>query len=86
VVGGTGAENGAHPIVNGLDAAVGSVFVQLGLATWTVPAAVVGVPGLLVVLAVLLQLAGGAAWLPIARRALAGVGLRRRDRGAASRR
>jgi hypothetical protein len=66
-------------LITGIDTAVTSVFVQLGLGAWTVPAVALGVPGFLVVLVVLLQLAGGAAWLPIARRALAGVGLRRRD-------
>jgi hypothetical protein len=65
--------------MTGIDTAVTSVFFQLGLGAWTIPAVALGVPGLLVVLAVVFQLAGGAAWLPIARRALAGVGLRRGD-------
>jgi hypothetical protein len=43
-----------------------------------VPGLVVGVPGLLVVLAVLLQLAGGSAFVPIARRWQRGVDVRRR--------
>jgi hypothetical protein len=51
-----------------LDAAVSSVFVKLGLVGWTVPAVVMGVPGLLVVLVVLLQLAGAGAWVPVGRR------------------
>jgi hypothetical protein len=42
--------------------------VALGLATWSVPAAALGVPGLLVLLIVALQSLGAAAWLPIARR------------------
>jgi len=79
VVGGNGGE-GSGPAMTGIDTAVTSVFVRLGLGAWTVPAVALGVPGFLVVLAVLLQLTGGAAWLPIARRALAGVGLRRGDR------
>jgi hypothetical protein len=53
------------------------IVVQLGLAAWTVPAAAVGVPGLLVVIAVLFQLAGGVAWVPVARRSLSGIGVRR---------
>ena len=75
---GAGGES-SGPEISGMDTALTSVFLQLGLGAWTVPAVALGVPGFLVVLAVLLQLAGGAAWLPIARRALAGVGLRRRD-------
>jgi hypothetical protein len=47
---------------------VTSAFLALGLATWGVPAAALGVPGLLVLLVVALQSIGAAAWLPIARR------------------
>jgi hypothetical protein len=50
-------------------------MLRLSLAEWSVPALVVGVPGLLLVLAVALQLAGGTAWLPIVRKSLRGVGL-----------
>jgi hypothetical protein len=39
-----------------------------GFDTWSVPAAVVGVPGLLVVLWVALQTAGALAWIPAVRR------------------
>jgi hypothetical protein len=60
-----------------MDGAITSALTRIDLAAWTVPAVAMGVPGLLVVLAVLLQVAGGAAWLPVARRALGGVGLRR---------
>lgn len=35
---------------------------------WFVPAAVVGAPGLLVILWIALQLGAGLAWLPVARR------------------
>jgi hypothetical protein len=79
VVGGTGDDGGARPPIGGLDNAVSSIFVELGVAAWSVPAVAIGVPGLLVVVVVLLQLAGGAAWLPVVRRSLAGNGLRRRD-------
>jgi hypothetical protein len=39
-----------------------------GFDTWSVPAAVVGVPGLLVVLWVALQTVGALAWIPAVRR------------------
>jgi hypothetical protein len=55
-----------------------AAFGALGLGAFTVPGLVVGVPGLLVVLAVLLQLAGGSAFVPIARRWQRGVDVRRR--------
>ena len=55
------------------------MFGQLGLEAWSVPAVAMGVPGLIVILAVLFQMVGGLAWLPVARRSLAGVGLRRRS-------
>jgi hypothetical protein len=51
-----------------LDGVVSSVFLELGLAGWAVPAVVMGVPGLLVMLVVLLQLAGAGAWVSIGRR------------------
>jgi hypothetical protein len=40
------------------------------------------VPGLLLIVALLAQAAIGVIWLPMARRHLAGVGLRRRKREA----
>jgi hypothetical protein len=43
-----------------------------------VPAVALSVPGLLLLLVVALQLAGGVAWLPIARRWLAKVAPKRR--------
>jgi hypothetical protein len=50
------------------------------MAGWTVPAVAVGGPGFLLILVVLLQFLGGAAWVAVMRRALAGIGLRRRRR------
>ncbi len=70
---GSGAE---PPPIDGMNTAVTTAFLQLGLASWSVPAMVVGVPGLLVVLVVALQAIGGAAWLPVARRGLRGDGMR----------
>lgn len=49
--------------------------------TWAVPAAALGVPGLLFIAAVGSQVAGAAVWVPAARRAFAGIGLRRRRTG-----
>ena len=67
-------DDGARQTVGGLDGAVTSAFVQLGLVGWSVPAVALGVPGLLVLLVVAMQLAGGAAWLPVARRWLSRAG------------
>ena len=72
-----GARGGSGATSEGLGALATDVVFQLGLAEWTVPAAAVGVPGMLVVIAVLVQLAGGMAWVPVARRSLRGVGVRR---------
>jgi hypothetical protein len=56
------------PTVVGLD----------GLIEWAVPSLVLGVPGLLLLLAITAQSFGGLVWLPLARRRLGGFGLRRR--------
>ena len=48
--------------------------------SWQVPALVLSVPGLLVVVAVFLQVVGGLAWLPVIRRRLGGDGLTPPDR------
>ncbi|MEA2545231.1 MAG: hypothetical protein QOI09_504, partial [Chloroflexota bacterium] len=49
---------------------------------WAVPALALTVPGLLLILAVLAQLAASALWLPVVRRWLGGFGVgRRRRRG-----
>jgi hypothetical protein len=53
-------------------------LVGLGLIEWAVPSVILGVPGLLVVIAVLAQMSGALLWLPVARRWLGGFGLRRR--------
>jgi hypothetical protein len=59
----------------------GTLSVMDGISTWSVPAAVVGVPGLLVVLWVTLQTFGALAWIPAVRR-LRGDEDARRKRGA----
>ena len=45
---------------------------------WAVPALVLSVPGLLLLIAVLAQMAGGLLWLPMVRRWLGGFGFRKR--------
>jgi hypothetical protein len=66
----------AVPVAELQDAAL-AAFGAIGLGAFTVPGLVVGVPGLLVVLAVVFQLVGGSAFVPIARRWQRGIGLRR---------
>jgi hypothetical protein len=56
--------------VGGLDTAVRTALLDIGLIGWTVPAVALGIPGILVVIVVVLQLVGGTLWLPIARRVL----------------
>ena len=58
-------------------------LVGLGLIEWAVPSIILGVPGLLVVIAVLAQMSGALLWLPVARRWLGGFGLRRRRQAEA---
>jgi hypothetical protein len=56
-----------------------------GLLTWAVPSLVMSVPGLLIVLVMLAQIGGAAAWLPIVRRTLGAFGVGRRGARAAGR-
>jgi hypothetical protein len=49
-----------------------------GLLVWAVPSLVLTGPGLLLLLAILAQIAGGAVWLPVVRRKLGAFGIRRR--------
>jgi hypothetical protein len=51
-----------------------------GLLEWALPALTLTVPGLLLLLAVLAQSAGGLLWLPMVRRWLGGFGLAKRRR------
>jgi hypothetical protein len=62
--------HGVPEVIGGLDATVRSALLDVGLIGWTVPALALSVPGILVVIVVALQLIGGAAWLPVARRML----------------
>ncbi len=72
------------PGVDGLDSQVGAidldsmVSLTIGDIEWLVPGLVMTVPGLLIVVAVLLQIAGGMAWLPFARRRLGRAEVTRR--------
>lgn len=70
------------PVVRGLDGALVSALQELpgGVLAWSYPALVLGVPGLLLVAAVLAQAAGALAWVPVVRRTLGGFGLRTRKR------
>jgi hypothetical protein len=49
-----------------------------GLLVWAVPSLVLSAPGLLLLLAILAQIGGAAAWLPVVRRKLGAFGIRRR--------
>lgn len=67
-------------------ALVSALLGSLGMFDWLVPSALMTVPGLLLVLTVLLQLAGAFAWLPVVRRRIGEFGLfgaRRKRRGRA---
>jgi hypothetical protein len=66
----SGGRQGSVTVVAGLDATVRTALLDIGLTGWTVPALALSVPGILVVIVVALQLVGGAAWLPVARRIL----------------
>jgi hypothetical protein len=55
-------------------------FGAFGGFEWVVPAVLLAVPGLLLIVALLAQAAIGVVWLPMVRRHMAGVGLRRRRR------
>ena len=74
-------EGGAQAEIGGISGAVISSFSQLpgGLLAWSYPAAVMTVPGVLLIIAVLAQAGGALAWLPVVRRNLGGD-RRRRDR------
>jgi hypothetical protein len=50
----------------GVDFATASLFA--GIETWAVPAATLGLPGLLVMIFVALQAVGALAWMPAVRR------------------
>jgi hypothetical protein len=57
-------------VIAGLGATVQTAFLDMGLVGWTVPALALSVPGIIVIIVVALQLVGGLAWLPVARRLL----------------
>jgi hypothetical protein len=64
------APGDGREVVGGLNATVRTALIEMGLVGWTIPAVALGIPGLLVVVVVALQLVGGMAWLPVARRLL----------------
>lgn len=65
----------------GIDVDLDGSFAGFGSIEWAVPAFALGVPGLLI-MAIAAQALVGVAWLPVVRRWLAGVGVRRRQRAA----
>jgi hypothetical protein len=67
---------------SGVDGAVSTTLQALpgGVLAWTYPALITAVPGLLVLLAIVAQMLGALAWIPIVRRSLSGVGVARRRR------
>jgi hypothetical protein len=68
------ADGGDAAVSVGFDAGVAAAFDGF---SWQVPALVISVPGMLVVIAVALQVLGGLAWLPVVRRRLGGSGVER---------
>ena len=66
----------------GIDAVIDGTFDGFGGLEWAVPAFALGVPGLLLILAVAAQGLVSLAWLPMVKRWLGGFGVRRRRRTA----
>ena len=71
-----GTARDAKARIGGLgDAALAALDgVPGGLLAWTYPAAILGVPGLLLLIAIGAQALGALAWLPFVRRRLGGFG------------
>ena len=84
IAGTRSAPNGGNPAdpAMGVDAVVSGAFENLpgGWISWSYPALVTSVPGLLLLIAIAAQAFGALAWIPIVRRGLAGVGIDRRRR------
>jgi hypothetical protein len=80
---GSGAEPYVLPSTRfGAFETLGGDFGAFAGFEWAVPALVLSVPGLLLVLAVAAQAAAAMLWLPLVRRWLGGLGVRRRRREA----
>ena len=72
---------GTSGALDSLDADLaGAALARLDHIAWAVPGLALTVPGLLLLLAILAQVAAGAAWLPIVRRKLGAFGLSKRRR------
>jgi hypothetical protein len=54
------------------------VLASLGVFAWAVPGALLGAPGLLLILVILAQSMGALSWLPLVRRKIGGFGLAQR--------
>ena len=52
----------------------------LGLLLWAVPSLALSVPGVLVVVVILAQAAGGFAWIPVVKRKIGGFEFRQQPR------
>jgi hypothetical protein len=64
----SGSRSGVLIDAPALDLGLGTLGVLAGVEIWAVPAAVIGGPGLLVLLWMALQAGGAMAWVPAARR------------------
>jgi hypothetical protein len=71
---------GVRAVRVGLNDAVFGEFAGFGGIEWAVPALALGVPGLLLILALIAQGVIGVLWLAFARRRLTGLGVRRFNR------
>lgn len=79
-----GGDDGSGPPIFNDPILATTAFGALGAFGWAVPGLVISVPGVLILLVVAAQVAGGLAWLPIARRRIGtfglGIGRRRGNR------
>jgi hypothetical protein len=66
----------------GVDVTIDGSIAGFGAIEWVVPAFVLGVPGLLLILAIGAQGLVSAAWLPMVRRWLGAFGVRRTPRAS----
>ena len=71
-------DSGGSGAGQGVELSGTSLVFSGGVFEWAVPGVVLAVPGLLVLLAVGLQVVAGAVWLPVARRRLGAFGVRDR--------
>ncbi len=75
---GTQVEIPQFPTGGSVDLSELGGFASLGGYSWLVPGFFIGLPGLMILLVVFLQLASGAFFVPVVRRVLGGLGPRKR--------